>query len=183
MPALTLPLSLSLSDFILIALLLAAAATDLAWRRIHNRLLAAGLACAALLHLCSGAPLALLDTGLAGFATGLLLFLPLYCLRGMAAGDVKLMATVGAFTGPAMALQIALAAFCAGGLMALALIAASGRLRDTGANLVALLRPLFLRLGGIPAVAEPMPTPSVGNMPYAVAIAAGAFFTLARPWL
>ncbi|MDQ1832240.1 A24 family peptidase [Massilia scottii] len=177
MPALT------LSHIILIALLLAAAATDLASRRIPNRLLGAGLACAAILHLCSGNPLALLSTGLTGFATGLLLFLPLYCLRGMAAGDVKLMATVGAFTGPALALDIALAAFCAGGLMALLIILASGRLRDTGANLMALLRPLFLRIGGMPAVAEPMPAPSVGNMPYAVAIAGGTFFTLAQPWL
>ncbi|NHZ77936.1 hypothetical protein F2P44_01275 [Massilia sp. CCM 8695] len=177
MPALT------LLHLVLIALLLAAAASDLASRRIPNRLLAAGLACAAILHLCSGTPLALLSTGLAGFAAGLLLFLPLYCLRGMAAGDVKLMATVGAFTGPVLALQIALAAFCAGGVMALLLILASGRLRDTCANLISLLRPLFLRIGGLPVAAEPMPTPSVGNMPYAVAIAAGTFFTLAQPWL
>ncbi|UOD32413.1 prepilin peptidase [Massilia violaceinigra] len=175
--------ALPLSQFVLIALLLAAAAADLKSRRIPNRLLAAGLTCAAILHLCGPRPLALLDTGLAGFASGLLLFLPLYCLRGMAAGDVKLMATVGAFTGPAMALQAALAAFCAGGLMALIMILASGRLRDTGANLMALLRPLFLRLCGMPVVAEPLPTPSVGNMPYALAIAGGTFFTLARPWL
>ncbi|MCE3607612.1 prepilin peptidase [Massilia sp. P8910] len=175
--------ALPLLHVVLIALLLAAAASDLAWRRIPNRLLGAGLACAAILHLGSGAPLALLSTGVAGFGTGLLLFLPLYCLRGMAAGDVKLMATVGAFSGPALALQIGLAAFCAGGVMALMMIVASGRLRDTGANLMSLLRPLFLRMGGMPLAAEPMPTPSVGNMPYAVAIAAGTFFTLAQPWL
>jgi prepilin peptidase CpaA len=175
--------ALSLPHCLLIALLLAAAATDLASRRIPNRLLAAGLACAAIVHLCGARPLALLDTGLAGCATGLLLFLPLYWLRGMAAGDVKLMATVGAFCGPSMALQIALAAFCAGGLMALAMILASGRLRATGANLRALLRPLLLRLCGLPVVAEPMPHPSVGSMPYALAIAAGTLVTLARPWL
>ena len=170
-------------DLVLIFVLLLASAFDVRQRRIPNRLLAASLLIALALHLASGTPSALLTTYLAGFGVGLLMFLPLYLLGGMAAGDVKLMATVGAFTGPAMALQIALAAFCAGGLMALVLIVASGRLRDTGANLMALLRPLFLRLGGIPAVAEPLPTPSVGNMPYAVAIAGGAFFTLARPWL
>jgi prepilin peptidase CpaA len=87
-------------DLALIALITGAGTYDLAQRRIPNRLLLAGLAAAALLHLVSPNPLSLLSTGLAGLATGLLLFLPLYLLRGMAAGDVKLMATVGAFTGP-----------------------------------------------------------------------------------
>lgn len=37
---------------------------------------------------------------LAGFITGLLLFLPFYFFRGMAAGDVKLMAAIGSILGP-----------------------------------------------------------------------------------
>ena len=81
-PALSLDLSLELS---LIALLCIACAYDLAQRRIPNRLLACGLAGTVALHLIAGAPLALLSTVLAGFMTGLLMFLPLYVARAMAA--------------------------------------------------------------------------------------------------
>ncbi len=37
---------------------------------------------------------------LAGLGLGLLIMLPLYMLRALGAGDVKLMAMVGAFLGP-----------------------------------------------------------------------------------
>ena len=168
------------TDLALLALLLAASVRDLAVRRIPNHLLLAGLLAALLLDLCAGAPLARLCASLGGFALGLLLFLPLYCARGMAAGDVKLMATVGAFTGPAMAFEIALATCVAGGLMAVVVVVVERRTRDACANLWSLLRPVFMRLCGMPAVAEPMPRPSVGNLPYGVAIALGG---LAVQWI
>ena len=75
-------------DLALLAVLLLASAFDIARRRIPNRLLAAGLLAALALHLASGAPSSLLSTYLAGFAVGLLMFLPLYLMGGMAAGDV-----------------------------------------------------------------------------------------------
>jgi prepilin peptidase CpaA len=165
-------------DLALIAVITGAGVHDLAVRRIPNRLLLAGLACAALLHLLSPHPLSLLSTGLAGLATGLLLFLPLYLLRGMAAGDVKLMATVGAFTGPMLAVEIALASFIVGGLMSLVLIIAKGKGGQALANLRALLRPMFMRAIGVPLVNEPMRHASVGGMPYGLAIAAGTFAML-----
>ena len=40
--------------------------------------------------------------------------------------------------------------------------------------MAAVLRPLLLRMARVPAVAEPAPYPSVGGMPYALAIAAGS---------
>ena len=39
-------------------------------------------------------------SGVYGLGLGLLVFLPLYAVGGMGAGDVKLLATVGAFLGP-----------------------------------------------------------------------------------
>ncbi len=104
-----------LLDLALIGLLLLACAFDLAKRKIPNRLLALGLLVALVLHLMSGTPSALLSSYLAGFGVGLLMFLPLYLLGGMAAGDVKLMATVGAFCGPLAAVEISLATYVAGG--------------------------------------------------------------------
>jgi prepilin peptidase CpaA len=165
-------------DLFLLAAVMAAAVHDLAVRKIPNRLIWCGLLCASVLHLASPAPFTLVSMGLAGFAVGLLLFLPLYWVRGMAAGDVKLMAMVGAFTGPMLALEIGLATFCIGGLMALAIVIAKGRLAQTFINLRALLRPLLMRLVGMPYVKEEMPGGSVGNMPYGLAIASATYLLL-----
>ncbi|MES2758065.1 MAG: prepilin peptidase [Pseudomonadota bacterium] len=171
----TLQLSLEVS---LVALLLVACCYDLAQRRIPNRLLACALVCTLVLHLVLGPAMALLATVLAGFLTGLLMFLPLYVVRAMAAGDVKLMATVGTFCGPLLTFQIGLATYCCGGLLALAIVLWRGKARTAALNVGALLRPLLWRMTGVPLATEPMPAPSVGNMPYALAIALGAFLVL-----
>jgi prepilin peptidase CpaA len=165
-------------DLALVAVITGAGAYDLAVRRIPNRLLLAGIIAAALLHLASPNPLSLLSTGLAGLATGLVLFLPLYLLRGMAAGDVKLMATVGACTGPLLACKIAVASCIIGGLMSLLLIVAKGKCGEAFANLRALLRPLLMRAVGVPLAIEPMRHASVGNIPYGLAIASGTLVVL-----
>ena len=167
-------------DLALIVVLLLACAFDLRRRRIPNRLLAAGLIAAVVLHLSSGVAAALLTTFLPGFALGLLMFLPLYLLGGMAAGDVKLMATVGAFVGPSMVFQASLATYICGGVLALAMVLLRGRARDAFANAGALLHPLLLRFVGVRLAPDAAPAQSVGGMPYAVAITLG---TLAVLWL
>lgn len=167
-------------DLALLLLVALAAGTDLASRRIPNRLLQAGVASAVLLHLAGPAPAAALLWGAAGALTGLALFLPLYCLRGMAAGDVKLLATVGAFATPLAVAQVAVATVLFGGLMALAVVLARGRLRALLANMAVLVRPWLMRLAGMPAVAEPLPAASVGSIPYGVAIALGTALTVAQ---
>ncbi|QYF95035.1 prepilin peptidase [Massilia sp. PAMC28688] len=169
-----------LPDLILIVLLLAASAFDLHHRKIPNRLLALGLLAALTVHLCSGNPSHVLTVYLAGFGVGLLMFLPLYLLGGMAAGDVKLMATVGAFLGPSLAFQSSLATYCAGGLLALAIVLCRRRGRAALANVGAILHPMLLRLHGARLPREHAPAASVGGMPYAVAITLG---TCAVLWL
>ncbi|MGZ5199226.1 MAG: A24 family peptidase [Telluria sp.] len=156
-------------DMSLLVLVTLAGVHDLLSRRIPNHLLLVALAAALPLQAAAGAP-GLLD-GLAGAACGLLLFLPLYLLRGMAAGDVKLLATVGAFAGPAAVFQIGITAWCIGGVMALAMIICRGQVRTVLANLRDLLRPLLMRLAGLPAVPLALARPSVGSMPYGLAIA------------
>jgi prepilin peptidase CpaA len=163
-------------DTLLLLMVAAAAINDLASRRIPNRLLAAGTAGALVLHLMSPQPLSALLSWAGGACVGLLVFLPFYLVRGMAAGDVKMMAAVGAFTGPSEALHIAILAWCAGGAMALAIIVVKGRLRMAVSNLWAILKPALLRLpGGLSAGAT---RPSAGSMPYGVAIAAGTVTVL-----
>jgi len=160
------------SELALLLLVGLAALTDLAWRKIPNRLVLTGLVLAPLLQVWGGAAWPL--EALAGALCGLLLFLPLYLARGMAAGDVKLMAMVGAFSGPVVALQIGLATLVLGGLMALGIVVVKRNGRRTLANVVLLLRPMLLRLLGVPLVRVPLtPGTSVGGMPYGVAISAG----------
>lgn len=165
-------------ELLLIILLVSACVSDMAERRIPNRLLIAALFGALVLHLLSGAWTDLITVYLAGFVVGLILFLPLYAMGSMAAGDVKLMATVGAFTGPSLAFQISLATYCVGGILALGMVLAMGRSRQAFVNVRAVMRPILLRLCGIPQVNEPMPLDSVGNMPYALAIAIGTFVVM-----
>src|SRR5438067_13221136 len=61
-----------------------------------------------------------------GTLAGLGLLLPLYAIGGMGAGDVKLLAGVGAWVGPAITLWAFTTSAVVGGLMALAMVAWSG---------------------------------------------------------
>lgn len=161
-------------DTLLLLVVVAAAFNDLSSRRIPNRLLLGGLAGALVLHAVSPDPGSALLACLGGAVTGLMIFLPFYLVRGMAAGDVKMMATVGAFTGPASALHIAVLAWCAGGVMALAIIVYRGRLRLALTNLWNILWPALLRLPAVPVAGRD----SAGSMPYGLAIAAGTIYLL-----
>jgi prepilin peptidase CpaA len=161
-------------DTLLLLLVAAAAINDLASRRIPNLLLLSGLVAALALHAASPDPAQALLVCLGGAATGLVIFLPFYLMRGMAAGDVKMMATVGAFTGPAAALHIAILSWCAGGVMALAVILFHGRLRMALANLRDIVRSTTLRLPAPNGAGRE----SAGSMPYGVAIAAGTIYVL-----
>ncbi|PHV08960.1 prepilin peptidase [Janthinobacterium sp. BJB412] len=163
-------------EVILLCLITQAAVTDLAVRKIPNVLVLSGLALALALHLLAGPAWAPATQWLAGALAGFFLFLPLYLMRGMAAGDVKLMAMVGAFTGPWAACYIALLACLFGGLMALGILVLSGRCREGLDNVWLMLKPRLMRLLGVPLCRVPLaPCASVGGMPYGVAIALGAF--------
>jgi prepilin peptidase CpaA len=107
---------------------------------------------------------------LQGLSTGFLMFLPLYMLRGMAAGDVKLMAAVGAFSGPTLAFHICCLTWLIGGVMALVTALWMGRLRTALNNTVFMVTPALLRVPGMP-LQHLAQGASVGGLPYGVAIA------------
>jgi Flp pilus assembly protein protease CpaA len=110
------------NEAMLLWLVAQAAVTDLAVRRIPNVLVLAGLCLALAWQLWTAAPAAAVLLWLGGAGAGLALFLPFYLLRGMAAGDVKLLAMVGAFLGPQAVLEVAVYSALVGGGMALALL-------------------------------------------------------------
>lgn len=65
-------------------------------------------------------------SALAGAAVGLALLLPLYAIGGMGAGDVKLLAGVGAWVGPTLTLWAFVTSSVVGAVMALVMVAWSG---------------------------------------------------------
>jgi prepilin peptidase CpaA len=127
-----------LLQVVLAVVVLAAAAYDLKIRKIPNWLnlsgliLGVGLNCF-VLH-AAGLRLALLGLGVA-----LLVYFPLFIVRGMGAGDVKLMAAIGAIAGPRNWFLIFLATSILGGLAALALVVYKRRLLLTLFNLAAII--------------------------------------------
>jgi prepilin peptidase CpaA len=171
---------LSTEQYTPVALLLlvsVAAINDIATRRIPNRLLLSGLGCALLLCLISANPGHALLSAFEGMATGMVVFLPFYLLRGMAAGDVKMMAVVGTFAGPSAAFEIAVLTWCAGGVMALLIVLLRGRARQVLDNLRFMLLGCLTGRDGMAALTQQT---SAGSMPYGVAIAAGTIVVLVR---
>ena len=111
---------------------------------------------------------------LAGLGLGLVLFLPLYLLRAMGAGDVKLLAMAGAFLGPDDIVRAALASLLAGGALAIVFVLMRGAALRMLQNLMWTLRlGLFNAMNGSAPSLRIAPETSVGKLPYGVAIALG----------
>lgn len=159
-----------LIEILLLGLVIVAAISDLASRRIPNVLIAAGLVASLIMQTLSPAGLGGV-TWLLGMLAGLALLLPVYLLRGMGAGDVKLMATIGAFVGPFIVLKISLATFLIGGIWSLAVVLFKGKWREVWFNMRTLLQPALVRTEEITVEKARMPMKSVGRLPYGVAIA------------
>jgi prepilin peptidase CpaA len=160
-----------------VVLAVVTASTDVVARRIPNLIVLCGLIAALLVQVwllgwqTGGAQW--IEGALAGFA----LLFPFYLLRGMAAGDVKLMMTIGAWVGPQMALHIALATFLIGGAWSIVVIVYRGKL----GQLLATVRHASARWTRGAAGMEGedgAPPAALGTLPYGVAIAAGTIGVL-----
>lgn len=160
----------------LVALLIGAAWVDIRSHRIPNKLVFPGVIVALLLaHLPGGS----LSSSLIGIAIGMGVTLPMYWLRAMGAGDVKLMGMVGGFLGGVDIIGATLVIFVVGGALGLLAAFRKRAVRELGGNLKEMAYGgLFSTMaGGRPAV--PAPIRSVGVQPYGVAIAAGTVLYLA----
>lgn len=111
---------------------------------------------------------------LGGFALGLSLMLPLYMLGMMGAGDVKLMAMVGAFLGMTHTLYAVLFVFVSGGLAAVVYaLWHQSLLRMAGNIKLSLTSMLFSTMGGMRPQMPVLGNESIGKLPYAVSITVG----------
>ncbi|MCL4745307.1 MAG: prepilin peptidase [Burkholderiaceae bacterium] len=172
----------------LVVLLAAACVGDTRSRRIPNWVGAAGLIAALLWHgvAPAGGGLFAADgaggLGLASSATGAVLvfalFLVMYRLRVLGAGDVKLAAMLGAWFGIGAAPLLVLSVFVCGGVLALARLAGGVSSRKVASNLRLILSGQGLDSSGGAACG---PESDAGarartadRMPYAWAIATGA---------
>ncbi len=142
-----------------------AAVLDVRFRRIPNwltgGLCAAGLVLNVWLTGTNGLLLAL-----GGCLLGLAILLPFYAVRAMGAGDVKLMAALGALIGPHMLVSVAVYGALVGGAMSVVILLTRGRLLQTVSEIVLQHRP---------------PTRSGATAPYGVAIAFGMYLSLLLP--
>jgi prepilin peptidase CpaA len=169
-----------LATWHLAAIVVAAAgcASDVLTRRVPNTLTLGAAAGALGFWLITGGwPAA--AWSLAGWSLGLLLFLPLFALRGMGGGDVKLLAALGAWVGPGLVVWLALYAAVAGGVLALVVALSHGYARQAFANAWSMVT--YWRIAGMqPHPAFTVEAASAARLPYALPIAAGLGLAL---WL
>jgi prepilin peptidase CpaA len=148
----------------------AAAVLDLRFRRIPNWLTGGAILLGLVLHTWLDGPAGAL-TALGGMALGLALLLPFYTLRlagarAVSAGDVKLLAALGALVGPVALIPVALYSGVIGGMLSLVVLLQHGRLFGTVRQMLVL---------------RTLPAPSGLKAPYGVAIAGGMALSLVLP--
>lgn len=176
-----------IATLLLLALLFAALISDLRNRRIPNELVLLGLASALAVSLVPTFDAAIGKTlgidldvlsALGGLTVALVGMLPLYALRAMGAGDVKLMMMVGAFLGPMQTLGVVVLTFISGGVLAVVMALWQRSFRQLATNLRFMMMTSAIRTAGGQAPRfEPL-AQTAGRMPYAVAIAAGTVMQL-----
>jgi prepilin peptidase CpaA len=112
---------------------------------------------------------------LAGALVGLISLLPLYAIGGMGAGDVKLMAGLGAWIGPWLTAWAFVSSTLVGALLAVAMIVYSGAiwrhiaiLQTIAHEMLSIRNPVLL------SERAAQRKPSMLLLPYAIPIAAGS---------
>lgn len=155
---------------------LAGSVTDVKSRRIPNYITVPAFFTGLLLHLFLGGWKQML-TALAGGLICGVIFLLFFIAGGMGAGDVKLITAVGTIAGLSHVAYILALTAITGGVMALVLALARGRLKQTLMNVGEIAS--HHKKSGL----QPHPDINVKNvktlrLPYALAIAGGSVLTL-----
>lgn len=142
--------------------------TDFRSRRIPNWLtlpgFLIGVALWSALSGWSGLKASLLGAGL-----GLALLLPFVLLRSLGAGDWKLAGALGAFTGPAVLVNLLLGSIFVAGIMAVGLVIYKGRVLQTMRNIGHIL--ISLVTFRLPGRQVSLDNPDSLKIPYGVALA------------
>ncbi|MCW8923637.1 MAG: prepilin peptidase [Gammaproteobacteria bacterium] len=160
---------------LLLIILLPAVAFDIRYHKIPNVISLAGWVIGPILYVVSDT-LPGVSSSLYGFLLIFALTLPLYVFRWMGAGDVKLMASVGAIVGIEHAPTVLFGIVITGAVMGIVMLLHSKLLKNSfqryGAMLAAglmLKRPVYL---------APDEQEQKVVMPYALPIAVGTFLSV-----
>jgi prepilin peptidase CpaA len=167
---------MSVAEGFAVAIALVACLYDVSTSRIPNKLTFTTAALAILFHVCAPTGSGLSHAGL-GLLVGLLVFFPMFALGAMGAGDVKLMAAVGAWIGATSIIYVALYGSIAGGLLAVIVALRRSYLKQALAN-VKMLVTYWLVEGIKPFPALTLESKDSIRLPYALAIGAGLAVTL-----
>lgn len=122
-------------DYVLFAALTISIITDLKSRRILNHITFSVIAFGLFYHLIDGGWQGMLFSG-KGFLLGLALLLIPFALGGMGAGDVKLLAAIGALKGSAFVFSSFLYICLIGGVLALGVLLLKGKVKDTARRML-----------------------------------------------
>lgn len=117
-----------------------------------------------------------------GLTAGLFIMLPLYAMRVMGAGDVKLMAMAGAFLGTTDVFSAAVSTFIAGGVAAILFAVHRRVFRQMMGNIRTTAEMMIVSAAtGVGAGSIDARKKSVGKLPYGVSIFVGtAGYVVAR---
>ena len=169
-------------QIVLVLMVAIAAVHDVRFRRIPNWLvltgLVLGLGLNTFLLRWPGARASLL-----GIVLAFLIYFPLYLLRGMGAGDVKLMAAIGAIVGPANWFGIFIISALLGGIAAVFLLLSRGRLLNSLWNISFLFQRLLRFQAPYAREELDISSPKSVKLPHGVAIACGSALFLAAAWM
>jgi prepilin peptidase CpaA len=149
------------------------AISDARSRRIPNLLTGSAIVFGLLLHLEMGGWRQMGMAALAGLAGGVVFFI-FFVVGGMGAGDVKLMAAISVIAGFGHLEELFLAIAFTGGIFALVLAIARGRLKATLVNVASLMKH-HARSGVLPHPDLNLGNPQSLRLPYALPIAAGCW--------
>ena len=162
------------SEILLIGLMTVCAATDAARRKIYNVVVFPSLLLALIGHLATSGWQGL-GASFLGLSTGLALLLVPYLMGGMGAGDVKLLALVGALQGAEFALFAAAYMAMLGFILSVAFVLVQKKARSFLTYLLFTI--MSWRIGRRFEV--PRPDGALRTtMPYGLAIAGGALLAL-----
>jgi len=174
-------------EFVLLLSVLVASFTDLRSRRIPNWLTVSTLVLGFVLNALIAYPSPLDGVWLAakGFALAFVLNLAMYMLHMTGAGDVKLLAAVGAMVGCSDFVGIFLLSAAIGGVLAIILVLMKGRVQQTMWNLGYMMSEL-MKWHAPHVTREQLDVGSAKalRLPGAVRICLGvvAFLVMARVW-
>jgi len=161
-----------------LAIALAACVTDVRSRRIPNGLTFSA-ALAGLIFQTVAAGWIGTQGSIAGWLVGTALFLPFFLLGGMGAGDVKLLAALGAWLGPSEAVHLGMYTLIAGGVLAIVVAVARGYVKTAMRNVWNLVHQWSLT-GIRPVPSLTLEHATGPRLAYALPIFAGTAVTL---WL